>query len=184
MVFTLGLRHTVACLATSASIGTITRDSNSTAYFGRCRKNLTLHDPSEIPMDRIQLDAAIRSANINGTREDLLSALRVIPDDILFHSLFVLASDTQLNAPALDAATILLELNPTCPLHCVEVVRNIATSDWLVSLAKLPWYVVQQFGLQHVRDAVMQVRNEQLTEIQFKVLSTIDYWAKLAPTAK
>ena len=135
-------------------------------------------------MDRFQLDAAIRSANINGTREDLLSALRVIPDDILFHSLFALASDTQLNAPALDAAMILLGLNPKCPLHCVEVVWDIATSDWFISIEELPWYVVQQFGLPHVLEAVKQVRAEPLTDRQFKVLDTIEYWARLAPTAK
>ncbi|CAD75337.1 hypothetical protein RB7397 [Rhodopirellula baltica SH 1] len=34
MVFTLGLRHTFACLATGVGIGTISRDSNSTASFG------------------------------------------------------------------------------------------------------------------------------------------------------
>ena len=137
-----------------------------------------------LTMDRNQLDAAIRSANVNGTRDELLLRLRDLPDSTLFDSLFALASDTQTNAPALDAATFLLELNPKCPIKCVDVVRNIATSDWFISIEELPWYVVKQFGLTEVLDAVADVRSEPLSEIQLAYLRTIEYWVKLAPTTK
>ena len=132
-------------------------------------------------MDRNQLDAAIRSANVNGTRDELLLRLRYLPDSTRFDSLFALASDTQTNAPALDAATFLLELNPKCPLKCVDVVRNIATSDWFISIEELPWYVVKQFGLTEVLDAVADVRSEPLSEIQLAYLRRTEYWVKLAP---
>ena len=64
------------------------------------------------------------------------------------------------------------------------MVRNIATSDWFISIEELPWYVVKQFGLTEVLDAVADVRSEPLSEIQLAYLRTIEYWVKLAPTTK
>ena len=133
-------------------------------------------------MDRTQLDTAIRSANINGTRDELLAQLRELPDNTLFDSPFALASDKQTNAPALDAARILLELNPQCPIPCVDVIRNIVHSDWFISLEELPWYVVQQFGRETVHQSIKQVRSESLTADESSVLRTIAYWTGLAPT--
>ena len=132
-------------------------------------------------MDRDRLDAAIRDANINGTRDELKATLRALPDETVFHSLFALASDTQENAPAYDASLLLFELNPKCPLPCVDVVRNIVLSDWFISIEELPWYVVQQFGRPTVMDSISLIRKEPLTEMQSKVLDTIEYWTGLAP---
>jgi hypothetical protein len=99
--------------------------------------------------------------------------------ELAFHALFEL-STRGLGAEACTSANVLLDLNINCPISCVEIVRDIAMSTWNVSLEQLPWYAVKQFGLQHVRDCVATIRQESLTQDQWVLLDTIEYWAPLA----
>lgn len=99
---------------------------------------------------------------------------------LAFHALFEVAT-CGLSRENLLAANILLERNHPCPSSPVDVVRDIAMSEWNVSHKSLPWYVARYFGVEATLSAVEQVQREALSLGQWVLLDTVKYWVQRVP---
>jgi hypothetical protein len=107
-----------------------------------------------------------------GVREQL----RGLSDKQQFEILFQVAVKRQCgDAPVCDAAVLLRELSPECPISCEEAVRAMLPS-WDVSIEEVPFYLVAHFGAGRVRDAVREVQHQVSSQPEKASLDTIVYW--------
>ncbi len=155
------------------------KDNPNALNTGSCRRACTkpnLWTPKSL-QDLQLVDLFVdQLSKLDGDR--FRSFIATQPSDFTFHALFEL-SCRGLSAVACTSASTLLDLNIPCPISCVNIVRDIAMSNWNVSLEQLPWYAVRQFGIDTVRESVAAVRQEALTQEQWVLLDTILYWAPL-----
>src|SRR4051812_8721252 len=101
--------------------------------------------------------AALRHANLTGTRGELVERLRRLDDDVLFRLLYPLAVSSQLECPAATVAAMLLaELRPACPVSCREALVA-AMPAWDVGIREVPQYLVAVFGRQRVLEVVREL---------------------------
>ena len=96
-----------------------------------------------------------------GEMKRIRATLANLPDDVVFFALFPLATTmSPVNADPL-AATLLVDLDPACPLTCEEAVRATASNLWQVSNGLVPFYLLNQFGRKSLRRAGLVVHAEQ-----------------------
>ena len=98
----------------------------------------------------------------------------------LFYGLYFLAVQDEFQTPAGFAASLLRELKPVCPLSCKDALEVLVSGAWNVSTKALPFYLVEQFGKELIKDAIKQKRVGPLTKIEQAYLETVDYWVNLA----
>jgi hypothetical protein len=103
--------------------------------------------------------------------------LRRLTDEQQFRILFSIAVKSQLtgNFPVCDAAIILRELSPDCPLSCEDAVRGLLP-DWDISIEEVPFYLAARFGSHRVRQAVQLVGQDATSSSDKQMLSTVLYW--------
>jgi hypothetical protein len=97
-------------------------------------------------------------------------------DDLVFRLLFSLATNYVGKLDAL-AASLLVELEPRCPVSCEDVLRLLASGSWQVSDHLVPFYLVTQFGKARLVDAVAVVGSEFEGEARHRV-ATVGYHAQ------
>ncbi len=89
-----------------------------------------------------------------------------VPDKDAFDALFPIAIRAQTSGETVLAAAIVLRRRkPQSSLPCSAVVRALL-QEWDVSIDELPFYLVESFGAETVRDAIAEVEKDFLTEAQ------------------
>ncbi len=116
--------------------------------------------------------------NFRGVRE----RLRGLDDSQRFAVLFPIAIRRQGDALALDAACLLRELSPHCPLACEEAIRAMLLT-WDVSLEEVPFYLAARFEPGHVRDIARKLMQEFPSEPEKGSLRSIAYWMDMYEAA-
>lgn len=123
-----------------------------------------------------ELTAAVREATRAKNWPPLVERMRQLGDDALFHLLFPLATSAQLDCPlAYSAALLLHQIKPDCPVPCKEALRGLF-GDWDISIEEVPWYLRDVFGRQRVLEAIAELLQEPLSDIQVRRLQTVEYW--------
>jgi hypothetical protein len=74
-----------------------------------------------------------------------------------------------------QAAGLLLDLEPPCPISCEDALRMIA-ENWQISDKLVPFYLVTQFGKLYLTKAVSSVAVEFKGDRRHRV-ETVAYWA-------
>ena len=77
--------------------------------------------------------------------------------------------------PVLDAALLLEELGPACPVSCEDAVRALLP-EWDVSIEQVPFYLAARFGPARVHQAIAKLRPEVTEKNQQGNLDTVAYW--------
>jgi hypothetical protein len=90
---------------------------------------------------------------------DLCRQLRERDRESVFHDLFDLALTTTESNRDAWASSILVELEPPCPLPCDEAIRSIARSEMNLSNRLIPFYLSSQFGKFAVLEADRSTEN-------------------------
>ena len=127
-------------------------------------------------MTRSDLMAEIRRANSTGHWSDLVLSTRRADDPETFHVIFALAIEQQsIDATVYDAARLLYEARLTCTVSC-ELAIEAMLPSWDISIEEVPWYLRDHFGVDHVRQALMNVRRRMSSNREQRVLDTIEYW--------
>ena len=117
----------------------------------------------------------------NAEDPDYLRASKLLehePDDNVFDALFPLATRRPSDAPVWPAAVLLFRRKPRCRKLCAQAVRELLDC-WDVSLEEVPFYLVSQFGAEGVREAIVQIRETELTHAQTSRLETVEYWVAM-----
>ena len=123
--------------------------------------------------------AALRHANLTGTRGDLVERLRRLDDDALFRLLYPLAVSSQLECPsACGAAMLLAELQPACPVSCREALLA-AMPAWDVGIREVPQYLVAVFGRHRVLEVVRELVQEPFADAQIGRLRQVGYFLRV-----
>ena len=110
--------------------------------------------------------------------DNVREQLRRLGDKQQFEALFPVSVKKQWDAPAYDAAILLRELSPDCPITCEEAVRALLPS-WDVSLEQVPFYLATRFGSEGVRETARKLEQGVATESEKSTLGTIIYWMNI-----
>lgn len=129
-------------------------------------------------MTRDEIIAAIREAHLKGHWARLRERLRRMDGGEIFHELFSIAAEAQRHGPACDAACLLFEVKPACPIPCKDAVRAML-SHWEISIAELPWYLAGSFGEEAIHRAIEELQEEPLGQRERTGLDTVRYWADI-----
>lgn len=109
----------------------------------------------------------------------LSSVLQEWPAEETFGLLWPLCLDTDLAPVDQWASCLLVELEPWCPLQCVEVLRAIGSSRLNLSNRLVPFYLVAQFGKRKVAKAYRQLVSAEFASGVPHELSGIMYWLQV-----
>ena len=121
---------------------------------------------------------ADRSGGHDGVVARLRERLRQLPGERQFEILFPIAVKDpypEESPPVLDAALLLQELSPSCPISCEDAVRALLP-EWSVSLEQVPFYLAACFGPRRVYEAIAALEPEVLDKSQKANLDTVSYW--------
>lgn len=123
---------------------------------------------------RSRLDYDSRDPDYRNTADLLKSE----PDEVVFEALFPIAVHSQSAGPAWPAAILLCGRRPRCPLSCQEAIRALL-NDWDVSIEEVPFYLIGQFGVEEVGEAIARLRRTDISEFQIRMLDAVAYWVKI-----
>ena len=103
-------------------------------------------------------------------------------DDTLFRVLYLVFCDPDPPGNPYEhqdlAGSLLVELNPSCPISAVELLRT-TLPNWNRSVEQLPFYVENQFGHEETIKAIESIESDpQLSESLSTKLSTCRYWLR------
>ena len=99
-----------------------------------------------------------------------------VPDKDVFEALFPVAIREQSSGEAVLAAAIVLRRrHPHCPLSCVDAVRALL-EEWDVNVEEVPFYLVEQFGGETVRESLAEIERQALSEPHLARLKAVEYW--------
>lgn len=102
--------------------------------------------------------------------------LRRLKDKERFDILFPIAVKKQGKGfPVCDAAILLRELSPECPISCEDAVRTLLP-NWDVSIEEVPFYLAARFGSGFVRDTARHLQEQVANDLEKRTLDTIIYW--------
>jgi hypothetical protein len=103
--------------------------------------------------------------------------LRKLTDDQQFRILFPIATKSQAHGdfPVLDAALLLHQLSPHCPITCEEAIRALLP-EWDVSIEQVPFYLAARFGPARVLQAIASLGPAVTDKSQRVNLDTVSYW--------
>ena len=121
--------------------------------------------------------SADKTGGHDGIVARLRERLRQLPGEQQFQVLFPIAVRSQYvgDFPVLDAALLLEELRPECPISCEDAVRALLL-EWDISIEQVPFYLAVRFGPARVHQAIANLQPE-VTEKNRKVnLDTVSYW--------
>jgi hypothetical protein len=106
---------------------------------------------------------------------DLVLELGTNPEPQLFDFLF---AHSLLGGRVGDvAARLLVETDPAPTRSCEELLAEIATSKWDVSVKELPFFLISWFGKRFLKDAYRSfIQTADLTSEQKQRVGTIIYW--------
>jgi hypothetical protein len=83
-----------------------------------------------------------------------------------------------------QAAHLLVDVEPECPLSCDDALHLLASYCWQVSDQLVPFYFVTQFGKREVREAVARVAADIHDSEQRRRVETVAYWINEAPAVE
>lgn len=129
-------------------------------------------------MTRDEIIMAMREANHDGQWRRLCERLRRMECSEVFHALFPIAAEAQRHAPAYDAACLLFDVKPACPVPCKDAIRSMLP-HWDISIEELPWYLAGYFGEAAVRQAIEELRGDMLSQQERVSLDTVRYWVEI-----
>jgi hypothetical protein len=129
-------------------------------------------------MTRDEIITAMRAANRDGRWPLLCERLRRTDGSEIFHALFPIAAEAQEHAPAYDAACLLFDVKPTCPIPCKDAIRAMLP-HWDISIQELPWYLAGYFGEGAIRQALKELRGDLLSQQERVRLDTVRYWVEI-----
>jgi len=124
-----------------------------------------------------ELTRSLKAASTWSQRRKIEHELVRLDPGVAFHLLYSIATTYGVDTPHDAAASILLQLQPRCPLSCEDALRFLARTDWNLSDHLIPFYLVTQFGQQRVVQAVRLVKTEFDNESQARVTG-VGYWAE------
>lgn len=111
-------------------------------------------------------------------------SIHTTDESILFAFLFPIAISQQGDGANAMASFALMELEPRCPLSCLEAVEAISNSSWDISTKGIPFYLVSQFGKWQLADVISAFLSRTNVEHPQKInVESIWYWAS-GPSAK
>lgn len=122
--------------------------------------------------------SADRTGGHDGIVARLRERLRQLPSQQQFGILFpmtVKSPYVEGAPPVLDAALLLEELSPDCPISCEDAVRALLP-EWSVSLEQVPFYLAGRFGPARVHQAIANLQPEVTDKNQKANLDTVSYW--------
>jgi len=106
----------------------------------------------------------------------LVSSISESDDPERFTVIFGHAVEEQaIGVAVYDAARLLHEANPSCPIPCELAVESMLP-NWDVSIQEVPWYLKRQFGADGVKEAVKNVRKHVSSDGERSTLDSILYW--------
>jgi hypothetical protein len=123
-----------------------------------------------------ELRASLTNEITQAQFRDLAAALRAHPEEERFALLWPLALNTNLAPVDHWASSLLVELEPACPLTVEHALRDIAKSLLNLSNELVPLYLATQFGKDTVREACGELANKEYREAIPERLKTIPYW--------
>jgi len=124
-----------------------------------------------------ELTRSLKAASTWSQRRKIEHELVRLDPGVAFHLLYSIATTYGVDTPHDAAASILLQLQPRCPLSCEDALRFLARTNWNLSDHLIPFYLVTQFGQQRVVQAVRLVKTEFDNESQARVTG-VGYWAE------
>jgi len=124
-----------------------------------------------------ELTEKLKTASTWSDRRRIEHEFARLDQDVAFHLLYAIATTFGGETPHEAAASILLELQPPCPLSCEDALRMLARTDWNVSDRLVPFYLVTQFGQRSLVHAVNVVKTELDGEGRTRVIG-VSYWAE------
>jgi hypothetical protein len=107
--------------------------------------------------------------------QNVTELLKSESDEVVFEALFPVATRSQSAGPAFPAALLLWRRRPKCPLSCDDAIVALL-ADWEVSIEQVPFYIVSEFGVATVHEAIARVRQRPLSDPQMRLLDTVAYW--------
>ena len=124
-----------------------------------------------------ELTRRLKAASTWLERRELEHELARLDPAVVFDLLYSIATTYGVETPHDAAASILVELQPPCPLSCEDALRFLARTDWNLSDRLIPFYLVTQFGQQRVVQAVDVVKMEFDGENR-TLVAGVGYWAE------
>ena len=115
-----------------------------------------------------------------GGHDEIVARLRErlqrLPHEQQFQVLFPIAVRSQCvgRFPVLDAARLLEELRPECPISCEDTVRALLL-EWDPSIEEVPFYLAARFSAARVYQAIANLEPE-VTEKEKVRLDGVAYW--------
>ena len=153
--------------------------------FGALRGFRRVCASHEIPSRMTEQDfiAAFQDppADVTGGHDRIIAQLRdrlrCLSSEQQFQILFPIAVKNPYigNFPVLDAALLLKELSPSCPISCEEAIRALLP-EWSVSLDQVPLYLAACFGPPHLHRAIANLGSELTNKSQRSSLEAVSYW--------
>jgi hypothetical protein len=114
---------------------------------------------------------------------ELRRALVVCLPGDLYENLFSIAISDRSDGAAQIAGRALIDLEPPCPETCDRVLERIHRSCWFVSFREIPFYLVTQFGKQHLLSEAKAFISSLPEGEPRSRIEAIVYWASMATSA-
>ncbi len=132
-----------------------------------------IHIHMSIRINRQQLAQVQTYEQFLELRRALVTCL---PDD-LYESLFSIAISDCRDGAAKIAGYALIDLEPPCPETCGRVLERIHGSRWDVSFREIPFYLVTQFGKEHLLSEAKKFISSLPEGEPYSPVEIVVYWA-------